>query len=42
MENKRTEALFGKEAAGLLSEKTVMVFGAGGVGSFCIEALART
>lgn len=42
MENKRTEGLLGKEALLKLKSKTVMVLGLGGVGSFCVEALART
>ena len=42
MENKRTEGLLGKEAVNRLAKKTVMVVGCGGVGSFCVEALART
>lgn len=42
MENKRTEGLLGKEGVEILASKTVMVVGTGGVGSFCVEALART
>ncbi len=42
MENKRTEGLLGKEAVNKLEKQTVMVVGCGGVGSFCVEALART
>ena len=42
MENKRTEGLLGKEAVNKLVKQTVMVVGCGGVGSFCVEALART
>lgn len=37
----RTELLLGKDRMNRLREKTVMVFGVGGVGSHCIEALAR-
>ncbi|MCF8565291.1 tRNA threonylcarbamoyladenosine dehydratase [Alicyclobacillus tolerans] len=37
----RTELVFGKENMELLKQKTVAVLGAGGVGSFAIEALAR-
>ena len=38
----RSEMLLGSGAIKLLSRKTVMVFGIGGVGSFAAEALART
>lgn len=38
----RTELVFGKEGVELLKQKTVAVLGAGGVGSFAMEALART
>lgn len=38
----RTELVFGKEGVELLGQKTVAVLGAGGVGSFAMEALART
>ena len=37
----RTEMLLGKDSTTSLSQKHVMVFGIGGVGSFCVEALAR-
>lgn len=37
----RTELLIGDEGIRRLRESTVMVFGVGGVGSHCIEALAR-
>ena len=40
--NERSELLLGKEALEKLSDKTVLVVGVGGVGSFCVEALART
>lgn len=40
--NERSELLLGKEALNTLQEKTVLVVGVGGVGSFCVEALART
>ena len=40
--NERSELLLGKETIENLSKKTVMVVGVGGVGSFCVEALART
>ncbi len=36
------ELLVGKERVESLREKTVLVFGVGGVGSHCIEALARS
>jgi tRNA threonylcarbamoyladenosine dehydratase len=38
----RTELVFGTEGVELLKHKTVAVLGAGGVGSFTMEALART
>lgn len=38
----RTELLIGSEAMEKLSSSTVMVFGVGGVGSHCVEALARS
>ena len=38
----RTELVFGKEGIEKLQTSTVAVLGAGGVGSFTIEALART
>ena len=41
-QNIRTEALIGKEASQLLSTKHVAVFGAGGVGGYVIETLARS
>ena len=37
----RTELLIGEEGAKRLRDASVMVFGVGGVGSHCIEALAR-
>lgn len=37
----RTELLIGSERVKTLAETTVAVFGVGGVGSHCIEALAR-
>lgn len=37
----RTELLLGEEKLQKLKNTTVMVFGVGGVGSHCIEALAR-
>lgn len=37
----RTELLIGPDKQTLLKNKTVMVLGVGGVGSHCIEALAR-
>lgn len=37
----RTELLLGKEGLEKLNRATVMVLGVGGVGSHCIEALAR-
>lgn len=41
-EYSRTELLVGKEGIKRLEEASVMVFGVGGVGSHCIEALARS
>ena len=38
----RTELLIGEEGLCRLREASVMVLGAGGVGSYCIEALARS
>lgn len=38
----RTELLLGTEGMDLLKGSSVMVFGVGGVGSHCIEALARS
>ncbi len=38
----RTELIFGPEGISLLQKKTVAVLGAGGVGSFAMEALARS
>lgn len=37
----RTEILFGEDNINKLNNSHVMVFGAGGVGSHCIESLAR-
>ena len=41
-EYSRTELLIGKEGMKRLQNASVMVFGVGGVGSHCIEALARS
>lgn len=38
----RTELLIGEKGLNTLKEATVIVFGVGGVGSHCIEALARS
>ena len=38
----RTELLIGEEGLERLKAATVMVLGVGGVGSHCIEALARS
>ena len=40
-EYSRTELLIGEEALEKLNNASVMIFGVGGVGSHCIEALAR-
>ncbi|WP_301859654.1 tRNA threonylcarbamoyladenosine dehydratase [uncultured Megasphaera sp.] len=37
----RTARLIGQDKVDLLGQKTVMVFGVGGVGSFAVEALGR-
>ena len=37
----RTEMVIGKEAQNILKKKKVYIFGVGGVGSFCAEALVR-
>ncbi|OUN61811.1 tRNA threonylcarbamoyladenosine dehydratase [Faecalitalea cylindroides] len=42
MNNERSVLLLGNEALEILKNKTVLVVGIGGVGSFCVEALART
>lgn len=41
-EYSRTELLIGEEGVSRLKKSSVMVFGVGGVGSHCIEALARS
>lgn len=41
-EYSRTELLLGKEGLEKLRSASVMIFGVGGVGSHCIEALARS
>lgn len=41
-EYSRTELLIGTEALHKIRKATVLVFGVGGVGSYCIEALARS
>jgi tRNA threonylcarbamoyladenosine dehydratase len=38
----RTELLFGKDKMSQLSKKKVIIFGIGGVGSWCAESLIRT
>ncbi len=38
----RTEAVIGKEGCEILKNSKVIVFGVGGVGSYAVEALART
>ena len=42
MNNERSALLLGNEALEILKNKTVLVVGIGGVGSFCVEALVRT
>ena len=39
--NERTELLIGAEKTALLAEKNVLLFGLGGVGGYCAEALVR-
>lgn len=41
-EYSRTELLIGEEALEKLNNASVMIFGVGGVGSHCLEALARS
>ncbi len=38
----RTELLLGEEALKILAGSSVAIFGVGGVGSYCVEALARS
>ncbi|MDT3919171.1 ThiF family adenylyltransferase, partial [Staphylococcus saprophyticus] len=38
----RNELAYGQEGLALLKQKTVVILGVGGVGSFAAEALART
>lgn len=38
----RTELLVGKEAMNAIASKQVILFGVGGVGSWCAEGLIRT
>ncbi|MBR3626196.1 MAG: ThiF family adenylyltransferase, partial [Bacteroidaceae bacterium] len=38
----RTELLIGTEAMERMTQKRVIVFGVGGVGSWCVESLARS
>ena len=38
----RTRLLVGDDAAGWLSDIKVIVFGVGGVGSWCVEGLVRS
>ena len=40
MQFSRTALLFGEEAMEKLKNATVAVFGIGGVGGYCVEALA--
>lgn len=37
----RTKMLIGEEGMDILKNSKIIIFGAGGVGSFCIEAIAR-
>lgn len=38
----RTELLFGSEAMDKLANSTIAIFGVGGVGGYCVEALTRS
>ena len=38
----RTRLLIGDDAAGRLADIKVIVFGVGGVGSWCVEGLVRS
>lgn len=40
--SQRTDLLLGKNATSLISEAKVIVFGVGGVGSWCVESLIRS
>ena len=39
---RRSELLLGDEAMGRIGEKRVIIFGVGGVGSWCAESLVRS
>ena len=39
---RRAELLLGDEAMNLIAEKRVIIFGVGGVGSWCAESLVRS
>ena len=39
---RRAELLLGDEAMSSISEKRVIIFGVGGVGSWCAESLVRS
>ena len=39
---RRAELLLGDEAMGRIAEKRVIIFGVGGVGSWCAESLVRS
>ena len=39
---RRSELLLGDEAMGRIGEKRVIIFGVGGVGSWCAESLIRS
>jgi len=39
---RRSELLLGDEAMSRISEKRVVIFGVGGVGSWCAESLVRS
>ena len=39
---RRAELLFGDEGMSRIAEKRVIIFGVGGVGSWCAESLVRS
>ena len=39
---RRTELLLGSDAMSVIAEKRVIIFGVGGVGSWCAESLVRS
>ncbi|MBR1548762.1 MAG: ThiF family adenylyltransferase, partial [Prevotella sp.] len=39
---RRTELLLGKDTVDMIGQKRVIIFGVGGVGSWCAESLVRS